>query len=472
MWDTIFAGALPSQIGVFRNGEMRRFPILLVDILIVILSILLSFKILNGLGILEEYDRNLEAFKTIGIYFVPIYLIIAYIFGMTSLQRKSQSEILYTVFIVNVAMSVSTMALIYISREIGIAFPRSVILLSFFVLYFGLAIWRITIQKLYIKTHGRREAIVIGNEINDILLVLKTKYKNLYKIKYTITEADVNLAEKLEEVEDVFISDDVSLSLRDQLLLLNNQLPKLNLYFIPRVSDISIINARLFPFGDLPIHSVNKLYLRPEERVVKRIVDVSLSILGLIVSLPFFITIAIIIKMDGGTVFFKQERFTRDRKTFWIYKFRTMIPDAEKLTGAVLSSKRDKRITRIGQFLRNTRLDELPQLWNILKGEMSLVGPRPERPIFAEQIEIDIPEFKYRLNVKAGLTGFAQIMGKYNTDFKQKLQYDLYYINNFSIFRDLLIMLQTIKVVFWKENVEGVKPVVQNKTTEETSSML
>ena len=123
----------------------------------------------------------------------------------------------------------------------------------------------------------------------------------------------------------------------------------------------------------------------------------------------------------------------------------------------MLSVQKDKRITTIGKFLRATRLDELPQFWNILKGEMSLVGPRPERAFFAEKIEEVIPEFKYRLNVKAGLTGLAQISGKYNTDFRKKLLYDLYYINNFSIFKDFLILLQTIKVIFWKEHTEAAR---------------
>lgn len=174
--------------------------------------------------------------------------------------------------------------------------------------------------------------------------------------------------------------------------------------------------------------------------------------------------------MDGGPVMFIQERLTINRKRFRIYKFRSMSTDAEKETGPTLSLDNDKRITRIGHFLRSTRLDELPQLWNIIRGDMSLVGPRPERPIFAEQIEKEIPEFKYRLNVKAGLTGFAQIMGKYNTDFKQKLHYDLYYINNFSILKDFLILLQTIKVIFWKENTEGVKFNTSQQLKEKSST--
>ena len=132
-----------------------------------------------------------------------------------------------------------------------------------------------------------------------------------------------------------------------------------------------------------------------------------------------------------------------------------MVPDAEQLSGPMLSEQNDKRITRVGSLLRNTRLDEIPQLLNIIRGEMSLIGPRPERPFFAEQLEKDIPEFNLRLNVKAGLTGLAQVMGKYNTGFRQKLHYDLIYIYQFSLLRDFIILLQTVKIVFWKGKVEG-----------------
>jgi lipopolysaccharide/colanic/teichoic acid biosynthesis glycosyltransferase len=133
-----------------------------------------------------------------------------------------------------------------------------------------------------------------------------------------------------------------------------------------------------------------------------------------------------------------------------------MVPDAEKLSGPVLAGKADPRITKIGKFMRATRLDEIPQLINILKGDMSIVGPRPERPFFVEQFETEIPEYRYRLKVKAGLTGLAQIEGKYNTSVKNKLRYDLIYINNYSVLKDFFIMLQTIKILFIKSSTEGI----------------
>lgn len=168
--------------------------------------------------------------------------------------------------------------------------------------------------------------------------------------------------------------------------------------------------------------------------------------------------IALCIKVtDRGPVFYKQKRLTKDGKVFDIYKFRTMIQNAEKHTGARLASAEDDRILPVGRMLRRIRLDELPQLWNILIGDMSLVGPRPERPELAEKIEETIPEFSYRLKVKAGLTGYAQVFGKYNTTSYDKLKLDLTYIQNYSIWLDLKLMLMTPKIMLMKESTEGIK---------------
>ena len=190
---------------------------------------------------------------------------------------------------------------------------------------------------------------------------------------------------------------------------------------------------------------------------MKRAVDVVVSGIAAIITLPLFAVIVIGIKLtDGGPVFYTQTRMTKDGKHFQIYKFRTMIQNAEKLSGARLASEHDPRILPIGRVLRATRLDELPQIYNILKGEMSVVGPRPERPELAAEIMKEIPEFSYRLKVKAGLTGYAQIYGKYNTTFYDKLKLDLTYIRNYSLLLDLKLILMTPKILLMKESTEGV----------------
>lgn len=436
---------------------MKKIIVLIIDVLIVLASIWLSFQVLNYFNQLSNYAQNIDAFYNLIPYIISIYLVVAYVFGMLNLQTKSITENLYTIFLVTIGLTTSIMAMIYLSREEAEAYPRSVIFLSPVIYYIGLMVWRITVQKLYIKSHGQRRIIIIGEKNEKINDVLNKKFKNFYSITNEYPQWEDNILKTFPEIDDIIITDSVSFDERNRIILLNNDYPLVNIYIVPRISDISLINSRLVPFGDIAMQSVGKLYLKPEELIVKRFMDITISILLLIICLPFMAIIALIIKLDGGPVLFIQERLTRGGKTFQILKFRSMTTDAEKNTGPILAEQGDKRITPIGKILRATRLDELPQLWNILIGDMSLVGPRPERPVFAKEIEEGIPEFKYRLNVKAGLTGFAQIMGKYNTDFKQKLNYDLHYINNFSIFKDILILLQTIKVIFWKEHTEGVK---------------
>ena len=175
------------------------------------------------------------------------------------------------------------------------------------------------------------------------------------------------------------------------------------------------------------------------------------------IAAPFFLVIAVLIRAtDGGPVFYKQIRLTQEGREFMIYKFRTMIQNAEQDGQARLAAEGDARILPVGRFLRATRLDELPQLLNVLKGEMSMVGPRPERPELAAEIARTLPEFPYRLKVKAGLTGYAQIYGKYNTTAYDKLKLDLTYIRNYSLILDLKLMIMTPKVMLMKESTEGV----------------
>ena len=188
----------------------------------------------------------------------------------------------------------------------------------------------------------------------------------------------------------------------------------------------------------------------------KRLFDVCASLLGLIIAAIPMLLVALLIKIDSkGPVIFKQKRLGLGAKEFYIYKFRSMIVDAEK--SGVYSDNKDKRLTRVGKILRKTSVDELPQLINILKGDMSIVGPRPERRVIADEYLKVIPEFDMRLKVRAGLTGYAQVYGRYNTTPYDKLKIDITYIENYSFWLDIKIMFLTFKILFQKENTEGVE---------------
>lgn len=209
---------------------------------------------------------------------------------------------------------------------------------------------------------------------------------------------------------------------------------------------------------DIPMQRVTRMLLTAEQRVLKRILDIAVAVTALIILLPVMLITAVMIKLDSkGPVLYSQERVGLYGKTFFVHKFRSMKQDAEAKCGPVLAAEGDPRITKFGRFMRATRLDELPQLFNVLKGEMSIVGPRPERPFFVKQFIAQKLEYDYRHNVKPGITGLAQIAGKYNTSAYDKLIYDLLYIQDVSVKTDLMIMLQTFKVLLTKSSTEGVQ---------------
>lgn len=230
-------------------------------------------------------------------------------------------------------------------------------------------------------------------------------------------------------------------------------------FFLPHVGDIIMQEAIHIQAFDSPLLLVDRKTLNQEFSILKRLFDICSSALGIIVLSPILLITALAIKLyDGGPALYKQVRLTKDGKEFRICKFRSMRVDAEKDGVARLSSgEDDDRITPIGRIIRKCRIDELPQLWNILVGDMSVVGPRPERPEIAAQYYETMPDFRLRLQVKAGLTGYAQVYGKYNTDPYEKLEFDLMYINDMSILTDLQLMFATFKILFSAESTEGIE---------------
>lgn len=231
----------------------------------------------------------------------------------------------------------------------------------------------------------------------------------------------------------------------------------IRVYMMPKIPDVIVKGSTQLHLFDTPILLTREYALGVEQRLVKRMIDIACALLLLVIASPFMLVTAIAIKCyDGGPVLYKQVRCTRDAKEFKILKFRSMRVDAEKDGVARLAAKNDSRITPIGKFIRAVRIDELPQLFNILKGEMSFIGPRPERPQIIAQYMEEMPEFAFRMKVKAGLAGYAQVYGKYNTTPYDKLKLDLFYIENYSVWLDIKLMLLTLKILFTPDSTEGV----------------
>ena len=436
--------------------SMRRILFILLDLAIIYGSILLTFYLLERYGMLENFQRNFDAFLIVYPFIGILYLILMYAFGLYNLSRKPIPDAIYTVFLISMSLSIGIMGVCFFIRDVALAFPRSVIIISSLFYLFLLLLKNIMFWFIERRLHAIKKIIIVGKDSERLRQIIINNYSDFYEVIALYPEYDSSLSSKIVSVDEVFICSDVQSKDRKMILLACMNHDK-EICFVPQYFDLSIISSSLYKTGDIPTFRITNMELSPEERFLKRSVDLILGAIASILLLPVALIVMIFIKLDGGgQIFYTQERLTRGNKRFKIYKFRTMVPDAEKISGPVLAENKDPRITRWGNCLRICRLDEIPQLINILKGEMSIVGPRPERPFFSEQFEKEIPEYKYRLKVKAGLTGLAQVEGKYNTSVEDKLRYDLIYINNYSFARDFFIMLQTVKILFMKESTEGV----------------
>lgn len=304
------------------------------------------------------------------------------------------------------------------------------------------------------------KAIAIFGEPNYEILEKIYKYRDiLVTVDRKVDVEDIDL----EELDNILSGYDrvitIDVDHNDKKLIFKKCYEnRINVYDIPSISDTLIASGTIMHVIDTPIIKINKFGPSFLEGIIKRFIDIIGSLILIVLTSPIMLATAIAIKAyDNGDVFFRQERLTIDGKVFRIYKFRSMIMNAEKNTGAILAREGDNRITPVGKFIRKCRIDELPQLFNILMGDMTFVGPRPERPVLFDEIVKEIPEFKYRLTVKAGLTGYAQIYGKYNTTMRDKLLLDIYYIENYSLITDIKLIIMTLKVIFIPESTEGVK---------------
>ncbi len=321
-------------------------------------------------------------------------------------------------------------------------------------------VWVYVCNACYYKVFPPREILIIHGErpIDDIVAKFESR-KDKYKIAkcMNISEGIESIQKEILERYGAVVLWDISVRDRNDLLKYCYS-KSIRVYMMPKISDVLVKGADQLHLFDTPIYLTREYSLRIEQRVAKRLIDLICSILLLLIASPFMLITAIAIKAyDGGPVLYKQIRCTRDRKEFHILKFRSMKVDAEKDGVARLAAKNDSRITPVGKFIRAARIDELPQLFNILKGEMSFIGPRPERPEIIDKYMEDMPEFAFRMKVKAGLAGYAQVYGKYNTTPYDKLKLDLTYIEQYSVWLDLKLMLLTLKILIKPESTEGVE---------------
>ncbi len=320
-------------------------------------------------------------------------------------------------------------------------------------------LWVNVCDRVYKKTFPPKDLILIHGDrpYGDIVEKFKSRPD-----KYHIVE-NLNIEEGIEAIEAKILESRNGVILWDLPAQERNDLIKfcyentIRLYMMPKIPDVLIKGAEQLHVFDTPVYMTREYALTFMQRLFKRTIDVVCALILLVLTSPFFLLTAILVKAyDRGPVFYKQVRCTLNQREFKIIKFRSMKVDAERDGVARLAAENDDRITPIGHFIRKVRLDELPQLWNILVGDMSFIGPRPERPEIIAQYVEEMPEFVYRMKVRAGLAGYAQVYGKYNTTPYDKLKLDLTYIQNYSLWLDLKLMLLTLKILFTPDATEGV----------------
>lgn len=326
-----------------------------------------------------------------------------------------------------------------------------------------LELWRLLFSLIFIRIKKKERILIVESASHSSAIARKIKYShtNVNSAYYFMidesneVEVESLINNMLPQYDIIFISPNIDKKLSNELIL-KSLLLKKKINVLAKTDYAAMMNAAVRQYGDTAVIEKDGVLINKFEKFVKRLFDLVVSFLMLVVLSPFFLFSAVAVKLDTpGPVIYSQERYTIGKKKFKIYKFRTMFTDAEK-NGAVFAGENDSRITRSGKILRALRLDELPQLVNILKGDMSIVGPRPERPIFADEFSREIPEYDLRYLVKAGLTGYAQVYGKYNTSAEDKILMDIIYELNYSLLLDLKIIILTVKTMFSPSATEGV----------------
>ena len=409
-------------------------------------------------------EMIMQPFKTVGNYLVyAVYGVIIYIFfklyGAYRVGYNKFGDVIFSQILAMLMVNAVLYAEIsLIGRGLMPVAPLVFVSIEQELVMIG---WTLLMQFIYRTLYPpKRMLLIFGTESGRSLQKKierrpdKFRIQEMINIDNGLKAIEAHIEENKSNIDAIVIAD-VKSEMRNKLLKYCFD-REIQAYVTPKLSDIIMRAAQDVHLFDTTLYQCHNMALTIDERIIKRTMDIILSGLVLIVVSPIMLLTALAIKIeDRGPVFFRQKRCTQDERVFEILKFRSMIVGAEKDGEVKPATEHDPRITKVGRIIRPLRIDELPQLLNILKGDMSVVGPRPERVEHVQKYKELIPEFSYRHKVKAGLTGYAQIMGKYNTSAYDKLKLDLMYIENYSIFQDLKLILMTIKILFKKESSEG-----------------
>lgn len=456
---------------MLRNSEGRtgKMSLVIVDIALIHLGYLVASLLLNRTVPLLENAQSVT-------YLAVLTCSVLYLFGFyLNLRRQGFSRLVYIILF---SISIGACLSILVGAYSGFHYPSPKVVIIASLLHVLLLIGsRFIFWQLVKGLHGQKNVLILtDDEANGIALANKflSHHQGWYRITGVfLVSGEKKLEDSLEEVDVVVISQLLDKNCRIQLVQLCAKYEK-EILIVPQFFELLIQGSAQQQVDDMLVLSVTAV----ESTIFKRGLKLTFDLIGscflIIATSPVMISLWILIRVTSkGPALFKQERLGINGQPYLIYKFRSMVHDAEKETGPVLATARDTRITPIGKWMRTTRLDELPQLFNVVKGEMSLVGPRPERKFFCDQFQLEMAEYAYRMTVKPGLTGLAQVMAKYATTPEDKLKFDLIYIRNDSLGSDIKILLQTIRILFQRGQAAGVGEIEgQEKRTDDNDSFV
>lgn len=445
----------------------------IVEIALFISMMFVSFHVANRL----VYPDS----QPLGEYRDMLHFLLSASIGIIILSMKNYFNFFDTSFLRSVSKAAGTVLYINVIVVVFLYFmDKSMITPYYFLILGGLETMslisiKVLTNKIKENFFRRQTSLIIGSQQDRNILVESLEKQSLNQVIF-VPENDPNLYKYLRKADYVYLLIVSRKELKDEIIAYC-ELHDLKIFMVPESHEIAMRDAEMTQIGDVPLFAIEKYQLTEAQAIVKRVIDIMLATIGILLTTPIMAVVSILIKKeDGGPVFYLQERCGLDTNPFNMIKFRSMIVDAEKHTGVVLAQKDDPRITKIGKILRATRIDEIPQFINVLLGNMSIVGPRPERPELVEKYLEEFPDYIHRFVVKPGITGLAQVMSNYTTTTENKLKFDLVYIKKYSPAFDLGILLKTVGVVFSKDQSQGFKDPdsdegeSQTKRSEETKN--
>ncbi len=443
-----------------KAAGIPKWLVALVDISLANLGIYFSFFIFTG---------ELQGFQIgpLVILLPAISVVTVLLFsslGLYSRQRSGLTPVVRALITGVLGLFLFTIIFAFMTRVF--LFQRMVFLVAPLLQFLLLLGWRILFWRLELWIHGQQKLLIIGSreDVDHALEKLMYLPAGLFDVVRVLDPQKADqFTNWLPAIDAVMIAGPLEMEVKNRIIRECFNMNR-EVFIVPELYEIILTKAAMTQVHDTPVVECRDLQLTFSQIFFKRIFDLLLTLLLMAPALLLLALTTLFVRLSSsGPIIYSQERVGLRGHRFTLYKLRTMIADAEDSSGPVFSTEADDRVTKIGRFLRATRLDELPQLYNVLRGDISIVGPRPERPYFVEKFEREMPEYSLRHLVKPGITGLAQVAGYYATNTHDKLRYDLYYLSDYSLLLDLRILILTVPTLFNKEATKGVRRQVADK---------